>query len=759
MYEENEAGFVLRGIGDSHPVLAGVHAEGRLDGPLFTLTLRQTYRNLSTRTLEVAYTFPLAHGAVLLGLAAHWAGRRLDGRVLSSLDAEQQYEGALADGDLPILLEAGAGDLLTANIGNLQPGEQVVLEVRTAQWLAAAAGRLRVTLPTTIAPRAGSADGAGLLPHQVPPISMQADYPLALNITVAGALMSSSIECPTHALAREKSAAGIVLTLAASARLDRDVVLLITPRAPRTSTLLCADDGSGQVAMAAFQLPAGSPRPRIALRLLVDCSGSMAGDAIDSARLALMAIGNQLRSGDSVSLSRYGSNCELVLPPSRVSPDIGRRLQTHLADLRADMGGTDLQAALAAVFELPIEGDGSGADVLLITDGQVWDASPLVRAARASAHRLFAIGVGSTPAESVLREVASASGGACEFVTPSEGLHDATLRMMDRIRQQPWVGLRVDWGRTPAWEVAPPTGAFGTDTLFAFAGFDPLTSTAGCAVRDGAAALTGPARLTGRDSLGSEAELACTDMATLLPGDTLARMAGARRLGDASDGRAHPLALEHQLLSTQTHGVLVHNRDDRDKAGGPAGWHRVGTMLGAGWGGLGRIQPGAIAPAPSLGEPPVHRPAPPGAAAAASCAATAMTAETAVMSPMASLREMMDAIALHLAHGGSLQGLLVCCTAFDRIQPIELAMHRVLTLRLSPAAAWLLLGCWVARRGAGQGDHASAALLAAHAAFIDKPTREQALEIFEARLGRYSSAHWEARRSSRASDGPTTHTP
>jgi Ca-activated chloride channel family protein len=494
--------------------------------------------------------------------------------------------------------------------------------------------------------------------------------------------------------------------------------------------------------MAAFRLPPGSPRPRVALKLLVDCSGSMAGDAIESARLALMAIGRQLRSGDSVSLSRFGSTCELLLPPSRVSPDVALKLQTRLAELRTDMGGTDLQSALGSVFLLPSEGDGSSTDILLITDGQVWGAGPLVHAARASAHRVFAIGVGSAPAEGVLREVATSSGGACEFVTPGEALHDAALRMMDRVRQQPWVGLRVDWGCTPAWQEAPPAGAFGADTLVTFAGLD------GAAGKP----LPGPVRLTGRDALGSEIELARTDVATPVTGDTLARMAAARRLAGSDEARASDLGLEHQLLSTQTYSALVHGRDDRDKAGGLAGWHRVGTMLGAGWGGLGSVRPGAAPPSTAAGDPHHERQRPPGAASASSCAASVVGAHTAVMSPMPSLGDVMTAIAGHLANGGSLQGLLGCCAAFDRIQAIEAAMHRVLTLRLSPAAAWLLLGLWVASRDAGRGDAARAALLAPHAAFVDAPVREQAFAIFEQRLGRFGMDSWEPRRGRRPAD-------
>ena len=49
----------------------------------------------------------------------------------------------------------------------------------------------------------------------------------------------------------------------------------------------------------------------------------------------------------------------------------------------------------------------------------------MIDAARASGHRVFAIGVGSSPAEGVLRSLAEATGGACEFATPGEALEAA----------------------------------------------------------------------------------------------------------------------------------------------------------------------------------------------------------------------------------------------------------------------------------------------------------------------------------------------
>jgi Ca-activated chloride channel family protein len=65
------------------------------------------------------------------------------------------------------------------------------------------------------------------------------------------------------------------------------------------------------VALAAFELPVapkGEGGGRLALKLLVDCSGSMGGDSIASARRALMGVMEGLSEGDEVSFTRFGSD-------------------------------------------------------------------------------------------------------------------------------------------------------------------------------------------------------------------------------------------------------------------------------------------------------------------------------------------------------------------------------------------------------------------------------------------------------------------
>jgi Ca-activated chloride channel family protein len=599
MNDETKAfGLASREPGAAAPVLTGVRANGRLDGVLFDLTLRQTYRNTSDSVLEVVYTFPLPTQAVLLGFASELNGERKVGTVVAKRAAERQYEEALAEGDAPVMVEALDNGLHTANIGNLKPGDELVLEVRFAQLLSFEQGRLRLAIPTTIAPRYGNAESAGLQPQQVPHASLLAEYPLALSVTIAGALAGGIVECPTHRFTREAVDGGLRLDLAPDAWLDRDVVIVVKPREPLPSLVIQARDtvphAAPVVVMAALQPPLATPRKHIALKLLVDCSGSMGGDSIASARVALHGALAGLTEHDHVSVSRFGSTVEHVLAPSACTPQTLRRLKPAVDAIDATLGGTEMEAALRAVFALPVPRDCAGADVLLVTDGEIWQAEEMTAAARASGHRVFAIGVGSSPAEGVLRALAEATGGACEFATPGEALEAAAGRMLVRIRQQPWRDARIDWGCEPLWQTALPTSVFGGDTVIAFAGMS-------------APAAAPTVRLLAVDTQGAQTEVARGEADAPCPGDTLPRIAAARRIATADEGAALELAVAYQLMSKHTNCILVHQRADADKATDEAELHRVSSMLAAGWGATATVMESASMDYSALSTPSVWR--------------------------------------------------------------------------------------------------------------------------------------------------------
>jgi Ca-activated chloride channel family protein len=571
------------------PILAGVAVTGRLDGLLFDQVLRQTYRNTAEQLIEVVYTFPLPAGAVLLGFAAELNGQRREGQIVARAEAEQTYEQALADGDAPVLLEALPGGLYTANIGNLRPDDEIVVEARFAQVLRIEQGRLRLAIPTTIAPRYGNPATGGLQPQQVPEVDLAAECPLDLSLFVAGSFAGATVECPTHAVRSRRMDGGLKLELSCGAGMDRDVVFLITPARSTAGFITAAVDAQSeqapQVRAASFPLPTPHARERIALKLLVDCSGSMAGDSIASARRALLGVVNQLTEHDVVSLSRFGATVGTVLAPVRCTALVRRRLTMLIPQIAADLGGTEMAAALRATFALAGEAssDGVNADVLILTDGEVWNAPALAADARARGHRVFAIGVGSAPAESVLRDLAAASGGACSFATPGEALEQAAQRMVERIRATPWQGLRVDWGAEPVWQTELPHNLVGGDQLTVFAGFaqSPTASPRLVVDSDGR---------TPRELARVEAAFAAAPaIEGGVPADSLARLAAAQRLGRAIPADGLELALRYRLISRYTHCVLVHLRTAEQRSTGEPELHRVGAMLAAGWSATGSV--------------------------------------------------------------------------------------------------------------------------------------------------------------------------
>ena len=144
--------------------LQGVSVHGRLTETLASIQVEQRYRNPHQHNIEAIYTFPLPMGAVLLDMEVEIADQKLIGQVIEKKAAEQRYEEAITDGDSAVMVQALGNGLYSMNVGNLLPGESAVIRYRYALTLSWQGDQLRLTIPTTIAPRYGDAAATGLEP-------------------------------------------------------------------------------------------------------------------------------------------------------------------------------------------------------------------------------------------------------------------------------------------------------------------------------------------------------------------------------------------------------------------------------------------------------------------------------------------------------------------------------------------------------------------------------------------------------------------
>lgn len=567
----------------------GVRATGEIHGRLLEMCLEQRFRNPENQNVEVTYTFPLPWGAVLMGIEVTLNGLRLHGLVAAKQEAREQYEHALSEGNTSILLSRAADQSYTLELGNLLANELCVVVLRYAQLLQPEQGSLRLMLPTTIAPRFGHAVRDGCLePHAAPVSSSSVEYPFNISLKLFGPLAKVRVSSPSHALAIQHLQGALVVRLSSQSWLDRDFVVVLDDL-PQSSSGIAAVDQvelGTTIALASFSpvLESAAVLP-LALKVLVDCSGSMNGDSIEAARRALVHIVGGFSSDDRFSLSRFGSTvehrCKALWAGAGPAKSSAMRWVNRL---NADLGGTEMALALKSTMTLR---HSQSCDLLLVTDGEIYGVEEVLETAVSAGHRIFVVGIGASPAETHLRRLASATGGVCEFVAPGEAVEPAVLRMFHRLRSPAVTDLRIEWpqGCSPMDSLSMPTSVFDGDTLTVF----------GRIQADQHRVSQASVRLLGRYS-GQPGESALSAVTLEFiedPANSVARMWANSRceeLAKTADTavEAAALAERYQLVTDHTNFVLVHERSAVDKPEDMPELRQVSSMLAAGWGGLGR---------------------------------------------------------------------------------------------------------------------------------------------------------------------------
>lgn len=575
-------------------VLESVTMRGDVSGVRFDAHLVQRFRNPSESHVEVVYTFPLPWAAVLLGIEVEVGSRVLSGVVVERSRAEVAYEDAIADGDAAIMIERNDDESYTLNLGNLAPREICTVRIRYAQTLSFDATGLRLMIPTVVAPRYGDpVRQAGLRPHQVVEHDAGVCYPFSLSLRLGGEFARAKIASPSHLVTMQLEADGAVkVSLVREGALDRDFVLTLSDLVQPSLGLVAVDtvraDANAVLASFCPRLRrSGEAMDPVSVKLLVDCSGSMAGDSIAAARRALEAIIDGLGKGDRFALSRFGSRVYHRGRNMWRATDATRLTARKWIDaLDADMGGTEMAAALAEVFAHGGDGKDQPIDVLMITDGHIHAVESTIAMARESGHRVFVVAIGASPSGHFLRRLAEETGGACDFVNAGEAVQSAIERMFARLRSPRRFGLGLRWPgeATPDWVSPVSPAIFDGDTVTVHAWVKgPL---------DGEVALVGRAQPGGALEVLGSAPLTCVPHDDALP--RLVAAARVRQLDaeGTTPARAErlQLALDYQLVGEDTNFLLIHQRAADEKATDMPELIKVKSMIPAGYGGFGTEQ-------------------------------------------------------------------------------------------------------------------------------------------------------------------------
>ncbi len=175
--------------------------------------------------------------------------------------------------------------------------------------------------------------------------------------------------------------------------------------------------------------------PNLALMLVIDKSGSMAGPKIDLAKQAATATLRVLQPDDLLAIVAFDSRPEDLLLFTRAANQL--RITDAVGRMRSS-GGTNIFAALDHAYNQLTKVDAKIKHIILLTDGQSSPAGIIELAATASLERItistVAVGMGSDQA--LLSKIAEAANGRFYFTSSPQNIPQLFLQETSEVTRK-----------------------------------------------------------------------------------------------------------------------------------------------------------------------------------------------------------------------------------------------------------------------------------------------------------------------------------
>ncbi|KAK8378073.1 hypothetical protein O3P69_018790 [Scylla paramamosain] len=480
--------------------LESVSAEVTIRGFVAQVTASMVYHNTASHPLQVRAVLPVEEGAAVYHCEARLDGRTIVTHCMEKKKAEKVYKEAVEKGKTALMTreDPDSSDILTLNLGNFPAGSRAEVTLRLVMELRVETdGAISFVLPAVLNPRYTPADhprredwkwnwnlgerevhvsqpysmevkGQVCGSHQIAQVISHTD---PLNVTLADDAMSAQVSQEGGFSCDHDWSMLVYYKNAYQPHLLRET-------GERSATGIMRDD---LLMLNLFpEVPTNSYSSRNEIIFVIDRSGSMNGDKIQSARATLLLFLKSLPPGCLFNIVSFGSTFSLLFPKGSCaySETTLREACQLQAAMDADMGGTEILAPFKDIYNKPPI-PGYSRQILLITDGEVTNVDQVVQLVGRHAHetRLFSVGIGHGASTALVRGAARAGRGRSEMVVQQGLLQQKVMGLVSSMVQENIQGVTVACEVEPACRVTlvpkvPPV-IFGGQHLILYARVPP----------------------------------------------------------------------------------------------------------------------------------------------------------------------------------------------------------------------------------------------------------------------------------------------
>ena len=487
------------------------HTDVKADiaGFIARVTVTQTFHNPYDEKIEAVYVFPLPHTAAIDDMTMTVGDRRIVGLIKRRAEAQALYQEAIKQGKTASLLEQERPNIFTQSVGNIQPKDEVCIEISYVDVLDYDMGTYEFHFPMVVGPRyipgtptskmpelpdelegkvgeleapldapleGADPSGTGVAPDtdrvpdasRITPLVLKPGYRTAHDISLAVSLDAGvpiqDIQIVNHTadVARVEASGATAVLSPADSIPNKDFVMkyAVVGEKPELAVLAHSKGAEQGYFMLMIQpkldaeLAEAPPREIV---FLVDISGSMNGAPTQKVKETMHHFLRRTKPNDTLQVITFAGRAAKLFEKSVPATQMNIEHALNFTQQIRSGGGTEMLKAIKLVLNEPVDPERVRIAVML-TDGYIGNEGEIIAEVDKRSGdqiRFWAIGIGSSPNRYLIDGVAKHGGGMAKMLELNTDPGPLVEQIAERIHRAQLAKIQIDWNDLSVYETYP----------------------------------------------------------------------------------------------------------------------------------------------------------------------------------------------------------------------------------------------------------------------------------------------------------------